>query len=352
MEKKNPFPSSVERKLFRLERDYQSGLVPEKDYEIRKKEILARASGIPRGDSNIRHVKLEKIKRQKPKASTDHSFIKKAFPLFLVGLLLIGLSFKVIPELGQKSTVIISTIEKSVPKDIIPSLPQNDNQAGSQSTIEPSNVPQITVPPPASSTLTIDTPTTITTLNNPLIEEYISQDTSSHIFTVPEASSIVYKLPSELGINVPRSMSFGAPSIYGGEGIINTSVVRGGYYLFSDRPPKDSNTLITLFVIEPGKEAVFFRELGNYMSSFESAYNSNATLYEKTDGPKITTTPSVQYQFNFYPSGDKSFKSNVRLVAIKKSNLIVYIYHLDNFGLFSSQIEKEKKILAVLDSYK
>jgi len=272
----------------------------------------------------------------------------------LIGLLLIGLSFKIIPELGQKSTVIISTIEKSVPKEIIPSFNQDNIKTGNQNSepYTPPNIPQVTVPPPISSTSTIDTPTSITSLTSPLIEGYLSQDTSSHIFTVPEANSIVYKLPSELGINVPRSMSFGTPSIYGGEGIINTSVVRGGYYLFSDRPPKDSNTMITLLVIEPGKEATFFRELNSYMSLFENAYNLNSTLYEKVDGPKITNAPSVQYQFSFYPSGDKSFKSNVRLVAIKKSNLIVYIYHLDNPGLFSSQLEKEKKIINILNSYK
>jgi len=350
MEKKRPVPSLVERNLLRLEREYQSGAFPEREYEIRKKEILSRASGIPQGHSNTGQVKKQKIIRQKPvKSPNDHSFIKKAFPFFLIGLLLIGLSFKIIPELGQKSTAIISTIEKSVPKDIIPSLPQ---QGDSQSTIEPSNIPQISVPAPISSTSTIDSPTLISTPTNTLIDGYISQDSSTHIFTVLEANSIVYKMQSELAINVPRSMSFGTPSIYGGEGIINTSVVRGGYYLFSDRPPKDSNILITLFVIEPGKEVTFFRELNSYMSLFENAYNLDSTLYEKVDGPKITTTPSVQYQFNFYPSKDKSFKSNVRLTAIKKSNLVVYLYHLDNFGLFSSQLEKEKKIINILNSYK
>ncbi|HNR44263.1 MAG TPA: hypothetical protein PKH80_03775 [Methanofastidiosum sp.] len=350
MEKKKPIPSLVERNLLRLEREYESGLIPEKEYEIRKKEILARASGIPQGHSNTHKVKKQKIKKQKPlKSPSDSSLIKKAFPFLLIGLILLGLSFKIIPELGQKSTVIISTIEKSVPKEIIPSLPQ---QGDSESTIEPSNIPQISVPAPVSSTSTIDTPTSISAPTNTLIDGYISQDASSHIFTVPEANSIVYKMQSELAINVPRSMSFGSPSIYGGEGIINTSVVRGGYYLFSDRPPKDSNILVTLFVIEPGKEVPFFRELNNYMSSFENAYNLDSTLYEKIDGPKITTTPSVQYQFNFYPSGDKSSKSNVRLVAIKKSNLVVYLYYLDNFGLFSSQLEKEKKIINILNSYK
>jgi len=350
MEKNKHVPPLVERNLLRLEREYESGLIPEKDYEIRKREILARASGIPQGHSNSHQLKKQKIKRQKPpKSPNDHSFIKKAFPFFLIGLLLIGLSFKIIPELGQKSTVIISTLEKSVPKDIIPSLPQ---QGDSQSVIEPSNIPQISVPAPISSTSTIDTPTSISTPTNTLIDEYISQDSSTHIFTVPEANSIVYKMQSELPINVPRSMSFGAPSIYGGEGIINTSVVRGGYYLFSDRPPKDNNILITLFVIEPGKEATFFRELNSYMSSFENAYNLDSTLYEKVDGPKITTVPSIQYQFNFYPTGDKSSKSNVRLTAIKRSNLIVYLYHLDNFGLFSSQLEKEKKIINILNAYK
>jgi len=353
MEKRNAIPPSVERNLLRLERDYESGKIPEKDYDIRKKEILSRVSGIPRGDSSLRPVKIQKVKRQRPiKSPNDHSFIQKAFPFFLIGLLLIGLSFKIIPELGQKGTVIISTIEKSVPKEIIPSLSQENKKDGTQSPLEPSNIPQMTVPPPVSSTSTIDTPTSISIPPSTLIDGYISQDTSSHIFTVLEANSIVYKTQSELGINVPRSMSFGAPSIYGGEGIINTSVVRGGYYLFSDRPPKDSSIMITIFVIEPGKEYTFFKELNNYMLSFEGAYNINSVLYEKIEGPKITTAPSVQYQFKFYPTGDKSFQSNVRLTAIKKSNLIVYIYHLDNNGIFSSQIEKEKKIIAILNSYK
>lgn len=353
MEKKKPIPTLVERNLLRLEREYESGLIPEKDYEIRKREILARASGIPRGHTNTHHeIKQKKIRKQK--SPNESSFIKNAFPFILIGLILLGLSFKIIPELGQKGSIIVSTIEKSVPKEIIPSLNQDNSQLETQNAepYSPSNIPQISVPPPVSSTSTIDTPTQISTPTNTLINDYLSQDSSAHVFTVPEANSIIYKVQSELKINVPRSMSFGTPSIYGGEGIINTSVVRGGYYLFSDRPPKDSNILITLFVIEPGREVIFFKELSSYMSSFENAYNINSTLYEKVDGPKITTAPSVQYQFSFYPAGDKSFKSHVRLTAIKKSNLIVYIYHLDNFGLFSSQIEKEKKIINILNSYK
>mgnify|MGYP000876422195 CR=1 FL=1 len=353
--KKNQIPPSAERQLFRLEREYENGSIPEKDYEIRKREILARASGIPQGHTDTHRIKKQKIRKQKiQKPAKDSSFIKNAFPFILIGLLLIGLSFKIIPELGQKGSVIVSTIEKSVPKEIIPSLNQDNSQAGNQNSepYSPPNIPQISVPPPVSSTSTIETPTSTITQTSTIIDDYISQDKATHAFTVPEANSIIYKVQSELKINVPRSMSFGTPSIYGGEGIINTSVVRGGYYLFSDRPPKDSNTMITIFVIEPGKEDTFFKELDRYMSSFESAYNINSTLYEKVDGPKLTSSPSIQYQFKFYPAGDKSFQSNVRLTAIKKSNLIVYIYHLDNLGLFSSQIDNEKKIISILNSYK
>lgn len=358
MARQKSIPPGAERKLLRLERDYENGLIPEKDYEVFKKRILSRATGIPSGPGDVPALKKDRAAKQKPDKlppprgpkSGGDSPIKKAFPILIIGIVLLGISYGILNELNQESRARIFTLDRPSQTGTAPTT-QTQTQAQTPQTPYEPTVPQINVPPPESSTLTITTPSAETTPTNTVVESYLSQERSSHTFSVQDAGSITYRLQHSLEIGIPRIIDFGTPSIYRGEGIVDSSVVRGGYYLFSDRPPKDDNILLTLFAIEPGREERFFKELNAYMSRFHDAYNIDATLYEMVDGPKITETPSIEYRFNFYPLGDDSFKSNVKLIAIKSSNLVVYIYYLDNSGNFALQGEKERKIMEVLNEY-
>lgn len=345
MKKQRQISSSSEIELNRLYKLFENGTISTTEYELRRKEILSKLNGIPKSN-NLKKVKQNKTNKLIAEPSNQNSKIKVLFPVLLISFLLIGLSFKIIPELEQKGTIIVKTIEESLPKGVV--LPSIKSTAEEEYS---SPLPQINVPAPTISESTITTPVTSNPSPNTTVDDYLSNDKSTHIFTIEEASGITYNLQSKLGINAPRIMNFGTPSIYKGQGIINTSVVKGGYYLFSDKPKSDNNIILTIFVIEQGKEDQFFKELSNYMGQFDVAYNINFTYYEKIDGPIRTNGNSIQYQFKFYPNGNDSIVSNVRLISIKRSNLVVYIYYLDSSGDFNNQKVYEETIMSYLNNY-
>ena len=116
MSKQKPISPSAQRELDRLYNQYENRIISVEEYEIRRRELFSKLGGIPSPNKNRSNINPKSLKKQKvDKPQDDYGKIKKIFPILLIGLVLIGVSFKVIPGLEEKGSIIVRTIEESLP---------------------------------------------------------------------------------------------------------------------------------------------------------------------------------------------------------------------------------------------
>ena len=176
------------------------------------------------------------------------------------------------------------------------------------------------------------------------IDKALRDDKSKHIFTQAEFSSISNKIVSNLPLSSMRSMGMNSFGLDGAEGLVDLSVAKEGYVVYPAKNSGGSEVYITLFLVEPGKQDKFFRELSTYIGSFDTLRKG----YKKEGDVVSTELSSVQCRYTLTENSDKY---PVLVTSFKTSNLTGFIYYLDPKGGFSLQSEIETSVKSVLNSY-
>lgn len=175
------------------------------------------------------------------------------------------------------------------------------------------------------------------------INKALKDDKSKHTFTQAEFSPVSNKIVSNLPLSSMRSMGMNSFGLDGGSGVVDISVVKEGYVIYPSKGDS-SEVYITLFLVEPGKQDKFFRELSTYIGSFDTLRKG----YKKEGDVVSTELSSVQCRYSLT---ENSNKYPVLVTSFKTSNLTGFIYYLDPKGEFSLQKDIEKSVKSVLNSY-
>lgn len=174
--------------------------------------------------------------------------------------------------------------------------------------------------------------------NRTIYDLALRADSSDHIFTKEEMSLILKMLSSKLPFKT-SGMEMTGFKLDGGETVDLTYVQRAHAVYPSNY--KDSRVFVTLFIIENGKHNKFFREMDEYLNN----YNSLRKGYAKKSEQKLTQLNSIQYNYV-----DTQANVPVRITLIKNSNLVVYIYDIDEKEEFTSSQELEGIIKYILNT--
>jgi hypothetical protein len=176
------------------------------------------------------------------------------------------------------------------------------------------------------------------------IDKALRDDKSRHTFTQTEFNSISNKIVSDLPLPSMRGMGMNNFSLDGAAGVVDISIVKEGYVIYPSKSSGGSEVYITLFLVEPGKQNKFFRELSTYIGSFDSLRKG----YKKERDVVSTEFSFVQCRYSLT---ENSNKYPVSVTSFKASNMAGFIYYLDSKGEFSLQREIETGIKSVLNSY-
>jgi len=292
-----------DREIKEITRKFVRGELSKDEFESKKKDIVAR------------HLKRAYEKKSESQGAPSNKLSRgnKGLLLLLV-LVIISLStyalvsnFQYQSPLDSSSNEEMSIIEKivSIPETIIEELPTSN--------ISP-------------------------------IDKALRDDKSKHIFTQAEFSPLSNKIVSNLPLSSMRSMGMNSFGLDGAIGVVDISVVKEGYVIYPAKNSGGSEVYITIFLVEPGKQNKFFRELSTYIGSFDTLRKG----YKKEGDVVSTELSSVQCRYSLT---ENSNKYPVLVTSFKVSNMTGFIYYLDSKGEFSLQSEIENGVKSVLNSY-
>ena len=176
------------------------------------------------------------------------------------------------------------------------------------------------------------------------VDKALRDDKSNYIFSSDEFIPLSNRILGNLPLSHMTAMSMNSFSLDGAVGVVNLSVVRSGYAIYPSKSVDGSEVYVTLFLVEPGKQNTFFREIYNYIGSFDRLREG----YTKEGSAVSTELSNVQYT---YTLTENSNKYPVKVTSLKTSNIVGFIYYLDPKGVFPQQDEVEKSVRNVLKSY-